>query len=197
MERPTMTTAANDKFAEDIQSGKTTWGNYALEHPEEDRRLSEPPRAAATYKAKTYLPEANTMVTRPIPEDEVDNLNLMRRDDDRADIRKSEREYDDYLRKSGFAPRIRSPSRTYRRRSPSRERSPKRGTYRRRSPSRSPRRGTYRRRSPSWGPRRRSRSPRRRSRSPRRRESPIRYMRAPNGRTVNEFGRNLPERNYR
>jgi len=159
----------------------TTWGDYALQHPEEDVYLEGPPRKAATYKAKTRR------VTEAIPENYLDKINLMRRKNDEADLLRSGLTLQDI-----YGPPRRSPS-PRRRASPPRRRSP---SPRRRSPSPPRRRASPpRRRSPSVNEfgRNLTRNYRRRAPVPTRRNvSPLRYMRASNGRLINEFGRNVP-----
>jgi len=170
----------------------TTWGDYVLQHPEEDVYLEGPPRKAATYKAKTSAarrsPPRPRMVIEPLPENVLNNLNIRRRENDEADLLRSGLT----LQNIYAPPRRRSPS--PRRRSPSpRRRAP---SPRRRSPSPPRRRASPpRRRSPSVNEfgRNLTRNYRRRAPVPTRRNvSPLRYMRASNGRLINEFGRNVP-----
>ena len=197
-----------------------SWANMANE---ESPIPMGPSSAPATYKAKTYLPDASKWAARQetIAEEasaERANTPTPLRESNLEDLEIDKRAYNNYREQMGLRPRPnRTPSRERRRRSNERRRtarryrspSPRRG-YRRASPrrrrSQSPspnRRGPVRRygvgsryvAAPGFGSRRRSPSPRRRSPSPRRRSpSPRRYSRRRSP-SVNEFGRNLT-RNY-
>ena len=204
-----------------------SWANMANE--ENALRPPAPPSAPATYKSKTYLPDASKWAAKEATVQEeasaerAETPNSLS-ESNLEDLRRTMYAYDNYTDRMGLPRRAsRTPSRERRRRSDERRRtarrrspSPRRGYSRRRSPSprrrsRSPTRryGVGRRyvAPPGFGSRRRSPSPRRRSPSPRRRSpsprraysrrrspsvSPLRYTVAPDGRTVNEFGRDVP-----
>ena len=178
-----------------------SWANMANENDALRASLPEgPPSAAATYKAKTYLPDAPRWAARqetiaeeasaerantptPLRESNLENLGI------------NKYSYNRQRERMGLRPR---PNRT-----PSRERRARTYRARRRSPSPN-RRGSRRYgvgsryvAAPGFGSRRRSRSgsPRRRSPSPRRRSPSPRYSRRRSP-SVNEFGRNMT-RNYR
>ena len=169
---------------------------------------------ASKWAAKQATIEEEASVERAKTPSSLTESNL-------EEFERNKRSYDRYTDRVGLPRRAsRTPSRERRRRSDERRRTARR----RRSPSprrrsRSPRRryGVGRRyvAAPGYGSRRRSPSPRRRSPSPRysrrrspsprysrrrspsprrRNVSPLRYTIAPNGRTVNEFGRNVPDR---
>jgi hypothetical protein len=232
------------KQAENTRS----WANMANEN---DPIPMGPSSAPATYKAKTYLPDASKWAQKQATiEEEASAERAMTpnslSESNLEDIRKTMYAYDNYTDKMGLPRRAsRTPTPERRRRSDERRRtarrrqSPRRGqSPRRRSPSPTRRYGVGRRyvAAPGFGSRRRSPSPRRRSPSPRRRSpsprysrrrspsprysrhgrshrspsprrrspsprrrgsrnaSPLRYTVANNGRTVNEFGRNVPAR---
>ena len=171
---------------------------------------------ASSWAAKQATIEEEASAERAQTPNSLSQSNL-------ENIERSKRSYDRYTNRMGLPRRAsRTPSRERRRRSDERRRTARR----RRSPSprrrsRSPirRYGVGRRyvAAPGFGSRRRSPSPRRRSPSPRysrrrspsprysrrrspsprrRNVSPLRYTIAPNGRTVNEFGRNVPDRRH-
>jgi hypothetical protein len=209
---------------------KTSWANMANEN---DPIPMGPSSAPATYKAKTYLPDASKWAQKQATIEEEASAERAQTpnslsESNLEDIRKSMYAYDNYTDRMGLPRRAsRTPTPERRRRSYERRRTARRQSPRRRSPSprrRSPspvrRYGVGRRyvAAPGYGSRRRSPSPRRRSPSPRRRSpsprysrrrspsprysrrrgsrnaSPLRYTVANNGRTVNEFGRNVPGR---
>lgn len=212
----------------------TSWANMADEENAK-KALMSPNSAPATYKAKTYLPNASKWAQKQATIEEEASAERAQTpnslsESNLEDLRKTMYAYDNYTDRMGLPRRAsRTPTperrrrsderrRTARRQSPRRQ-SPRRSYYRRRSPSprrRSPsptrRYGVGRRyvAAPGFGTRHershRSPSPRRRSPSPRysrrrspsrrgsRNVSPLRYTVAPNGRTVNEFGRNVPDR---
>ena len=223
-------------------ANKTSWANMANE--EDALRPQGPPSAPATYKAKTYLPEASSWAAKQATIEEEASVERAKTpssltESNLEEFERNKRSYDRYTDRVGLPRRAsRTPSRERRRRSDERHRTARRQSPRRQSPRRqSPRRQSPRRRSPS--PRRRLRSPTRRygvgkkyvaapgfgtrhgrshrSPSPRRRRpsprysrrrspsprhgrrgsrnvSPLRYTVAQDGRTVNEFGRNVPGR---
>jgi len=228
---------AEEKAAMAKQAQNTrSWANMMDE--EDAQRPPAPPSAAATYKAKTYLPGASNWAKKQATIEEEASAERAQTpnslsESNLEDIRKTMYAYDNYTDRMGLPRRAsRTPTPERRRRSNERRRtarrrrspSPRRQSPRRRSPSprrrsRSPGRryGVGRRyvAAPGFGSRRRSPSPRRRSPSPRysrrrspsprysrrrspsprrRNVSPLRYTIAPNGRTVNEFGRNVPDR---
>jgi hypothetical protein len=195
-----------------------SWANMANE--EDALRPPAPPSAPATYKSKTYLPNASKWAQRQdtIAEEasaERAQTPTPLRNSNIEDIERNKRSYNRYLEREGLPRRAnRTPSRERRRRSYSRRRrspSPRHGRSHR-SPSPTRRYGVGRRyvAAPGFGTRRRSPSPRRRRSHSRRRSpsprrsysrrrgsrnvSPLRYTIAPDGRTVNEFGRNIPQR---
>jgi len=216
----------------------TSWANMANEENAK-KALMSPNSAPATYKAKTYLPDASKWAEKQATIEEEASAERAQTpnsisESNMEDIERNKRSYDRYRDRMGLPPRAnKTPSRERRRRSDERRRTARRQSPRRRSPSpRYSRRQSPRRRSPSptrrygvgrryvaapgFGSRRRSPSPRRRSPSPRRRSpsprrrspsprrrspsprrrgsSPLRYTVANNGRTVNEFGRDVPAR---
>ena len=222
---------AEEKAAMAKQAQNTrSWANMMDE--EDAQRPPAPPSAAATYKAKTYLPGASNWAAKQATVEEEASAERAetptpQRPENIEDIERNKRSYNRYRERMGLPPRPnKTPSRERRRRNSEKRRTARR----RRSPSRSPsprrrsrspirRYGVGRRyvAAPEFGSRRRSPSPRRRSPSPRysrrrspsprysrrrspsprrRNVSPLRYTIAPNGRTVNEFGRNVPDRRY-
>jgi len=169
------------KQAENTRS----WANMADE--EDALRPPAPPSAPATYKAKTYLPGASSWAAKQATVEEEASAERADtptplRNSNIEDIERNKRAYNLYTDRMGLPRRAsRTPSRERRRRSNERRRTARR----RRSPS--PR---------GHSPRRRSPSPRYSRRRGSRNASPLRYTIAPNGRTVNEFGRNVPDRRH-
>ena len=184
----------------------TSWANMADEENAK-KALMSPNSAPATYKAKTYLPNASKWAQKQATIEEEASAERAQTpnslsESNLEDIRKTMYAYDNYTDRMGLPRRAsRTPTPERRRRSYERRRTARRQSPRRRSPSprrQSSRRQSPRRRSPSpvrrygvgrryvaapgFGTRhgRRSPSPRRRSPSPRysRRRSPSpRYSR--------------------
>jgi len=182
---------AEQQDQKNLTSGVKTWANAMNEHD-----LMAPSGKAASYRAQTYLPEANEWIQKQKTIEEESSRERRNTPNSLSpsnleNIEKNKRSYDRYLERKGLPPRRRSPSPRRRGSSPRR-----RGSSPRRRGS-SPR---HRRRhmanvSHNW---RRQSTQRRRSPSPRRRSpSPRHYSRrrslTPN---VNEFGRNMTY-NYR
>ncbi len=178
-----------------------SWANMANEDDALRTSLPEgPPSAAATYKAKTYLPDAPRWATRQetIAEEasaERANTPTPLRENNLEDLGINKYSYNRQRERMGLRPRPNRTSSRERRRTARRYRSPSprrdyRRASRRRSQSPSPnRRGPVRRygvgrsyvAAPGFGSRHRSPSPRRRSPSPRRR-SPSPRRRSPSPR---------------
>ena len=212
--------ANTDSLLKADAENTTAWANMANEGNVKNVPMG-PNSSPATYKAKTYLPNASKWANNQKKLEEEasaarSNVSNSLSQSNLNDIERNKRSYDRYRERMGLSPRPnKTPSRELRRRSAEKRRtrhrrsrspssrrsqSPKRryGVGRKYVPAIEP--GSRRKRSGSPkrhrrrspSPRRRSPSPRRRSPSPRRR-SPSPRRRSP---SVNEFGRNMT-RNYR